>query len=81
MARRYLEATARHQTIRAAEVKDERILAKASAKELEKALVGKQFHSVLRHGKRLFVNYHALKDVACDYVKSRVASGGLTKPP
>jgi len=27
------------------------------------------------------VNYHALKDVACDYVKSRVASGGLTKPP
>ncbi len=27
------------------------------------------------------VNYHAQKDVACDYVKSRVASGGLTKPP
>ncbi len=27
------------------------------------------------------VNYHALKNVACDYVKSRVASGGLTKPP
>ena len=27
------------------------------------------------------VNCHALKDVACDYVKSRVASGGLTKPP
>jgi len=29
----------------------------------------------------MIVNYHALKDVACDYVKSRVASGGLTKPP
>ena len=27
------------------------------------------------------VNYHPLKEVACDYAKSRVASGGLTKPP
>ena len=27
------------------------------------------------------VNYPALKDGACDYAKSRVASGGLTKPP
>ena len=27
------------------------------------------------------VNYHGLKAVACDYAKSRVASGGLTKPP
>ncbi|MCK9565954.1 MAG: hypothetical protein M0Q43_07890 [Methanothrix sp.] len=54
-ARRYLEATALHQTIRAAEVKDERILAKVSARELEKALAGKQFECAIRHGKRLFL--------------------------
>lgn len=58
MVRRYLEATARHQTIRTAEVKDERILAKVSAKDLEDALVGKQFHCALRHGKRLFLKLH-----------------------
>ena len=58
MVRRYLEATAHHQTIRAAEVKDERILAKVSAKDLEDALVGKQFHGALRHGKRLFLKLH-----------------------
>jgi formamidopyrimidine-DNA glycosylase len=58
MARRYLEATARYQTIRAAEVKDERILAKVSATEFEEALVGKQFHCALRHGKRLFLKLH-----------------------
>ena len=38
MARRYLEATALHQTIQAAEVKDGRILARVSARELEEAL-------------------------------------------
>jgi hypothetical protein len=27
------------------------------------------------------VNYRILKGAACDYAKSRVASGGLTKPP
>jgi formamidopyrimidine-DNA glycosylase len=54
-ARRYLEATALHQTIQAAEVKDGRILARVSATELEEALAGKQFHSVSRHGKRLFL--------------------------
>jgi hypothetical protein len=27
------------------------------------------------------VNYRVLKGAACDYAKSRVASGGLTKPP
>jgi len=58
MARRYLEVTARHQTIRAAEVKDERILAKVPAKDLEEALAGKQFHCALRHGKRLFLKLH-----------------------
>ena len=58
MVRRYLEATARHQTIRAAEVKDERILSKVSAKDLGEALAGKQFHCALRHGKRLFLKLH-----------------------
>ncbi|MDQ1262568.1 MAG: DNA-(apurinic or apyrimidinic site) lyase [Euryarchaeota archaeon] len=55
MTRRYLQATSLHQTIRAAEVKDERILAGVSARELEKALTGKQFHCAMRHGKRLFL--------------------------
>jgi hypothetical protein len=27
------------------------------------------------------VNYRVLKGAACDYAKSRVASGGLTLPP
>ncbi len=55
MARRYLEAFALLQTIRKAEVKDERILARVSAKELEEALAGKQFDCAMRHGKRLFL--------------------------
>jgi formamidopyrimidine-DNA glycosylase len=59
MARRYLEATALHQTIQAAEVKDGRILAKVvSAKDLEEALAGKQFRCASRHGKRLFLKLH-----------------------
>jgi len=58
MARRYLEATSLQQTIRAAEVKDERILAKVSATELEEGLAGKQFHCAMRHGKRLFLKLH-----------------------
>jgi len=58
MARRYLQATALHQTIQAAKVKDGRILAKVSARELEEALAGKQFHSASRHGKRLFLKLH-----------------------
>jgi formamidopyrimidine-DNA glycosylase len=58
MARRYLEATALHQTIQAAEVKNGRILAKVSAKNLEEALAGKQFRCASRHGKRLFLNLH-----------------------
>ena len=58
MARRYLQATALHQTIQAAEVKDERILAKVSAREVEEALAGKEFHSASRHGKRLFLKLH-----------------------
>jgi formamidopyrimidine-DNA glycosylase len=41
--------------LRAAEVKDERILAKVSAKDLHECLAGKQFHCALRHGKRLFL--------------------------
>ncbi|MFZ2472245.1 MAG: DNA-formamidopyrimidine glycosylase family protein [Methanothrix sp.] len=58
MARRYLEATSLHQTIRAAEVRDGRILAKVSATEVEEALAGKQFHCATRHGKRLFLKLH-----------------------
>ncbi len=58
MARRYLEATALRQTIRKAEVKDERMLAKVSAKKVEEALAGQQFLSALRHGKRLFLKLH-----------------------
>ena len=58
MARRYLEATALHQTIQAAEVKDGRILARVSARELEEALAGKQFRCASRHGKRLFLKLH-----------------------
>jgi formamidopyrimidine-DNA glycosylase len=58
MARRNLEATSLHQTIRAAEVKDERILAKVSAKKVHESLSGRQFHDVLRHGKRLFLKLH-----------------------
>jgi formamidopyrimidine-DNA glycosylase len=58
MARRYLEATALHQTILAAEVKDGRILAGVSATEVERALSGKQFECAMRHGKRLFLKLH-----------------------
>jgi formamidopyrimidine-DNA glycosylase len=55
MARRHLEATSLRQTIREAEVKDIRILSEVSMQELEEALVGRQFCSALRHGKRLFL--------------------------
>jgi len=55
MARRYLEATSLCQTIKAAKVRDERILHRFSAELLEQSLVGLQFHSAFRHGKRLFL--------------------------
>lgn len=58
MARRYLQATALHETISSAEVKDGRILARISVTEVEEALAGKQFHSATRHGKRLFLKLH-----------------------
>jgi formamidopyrimidine-DNA glycosylase len=58
MARRYLQSTSLLQTIQRAEVKDERILARVSAKELEEALAGKQFDCAMRHGKRLFLKLH-----------------------
>jgi formamidopyrimidine-DNA glycosylase len=57
-ARRYLEATSLLQTIREAEVKDERILAKVSAERLHECMPGQQFRYVLRHGKRLFLKLH-----------------------
>lgn len=55
MARRLLEATALHQKIRAATVRDVRILNAVSADDLKRALAGKQFSCALRHGKRLFL--------------------------
>jgi formamidopyrimidine-DNA glycosylase len=55
MARRYLEATSLCQTIKAAKVLDERILNSVSAELLEQSLVGLQFHSAYRYGKRLFL--------------------------
>lgn len=51
----YLEATALLQPIKAAVVKDERILSGVTAKALELSLAGKQFLSAQRHGKRLFL--------------------------
>ena len=51
----YLEATALLQPIKAAVVKDERILSGVTAKALELSLAGKQFLSARRHGKRLFL--------------------------
>ncbi len=54
-ARKYLEATVLLQPIRTATVMDERILSGVSPKELVLSLTGKQFKSVQRHGKRLFL--------------------------
>jgi formamidopyrimidine-DNA glycosylase len=54
-ARRYLESTILLQPIRAAEVLDNRILSGVSPDALEISLAGKQFLSVQRHGKRLFL--------------------------
>jgi len=55
MARRYLRATSLLQTIQAAKVRDERILAGVSVREFEESLADKQFHCAMRHGKRLFL--------------------------
>lgn len=55
MARRLLQNRALHQKIKAATVRDGRILHAVSANDLEKALAGRQFSSALRHGKRLFL--------------------------
>jgi formamidopyrimidine-DNA glycosylase len=55
MVRRYLEATSIHQMIKDAKVLDSRILSGSSAEHLEQILTGQQFHSVYRHGKRLFL--------------------------
>ena len=55
MARRLLEAGALYQKIRAIDVRDSRILNSVSAKDLKSALAGRQLCSVLRHGKRLFL--------------------------
>jgi len=58
MARRYLRATSLLQTIQAAKVRDERILAGVSVREFEESLAGKQLHCAIRHVKRLFLKLH-----------------------
>jgi formamidopyrimidine-DNA glycosylase len=55
MARRYLEATSLYQPIKAAKVKDARILSGVSAQSFEQSLPGLQFSLAFRHGKRLFL--------------------------
>jgi dTDP-glucose 4,6-dehydratase len=40
-----------------------------------------KFEEALKYTIEWYVNYRVLKGAACDYAKSRVASGGLTKPP
>src|SRR5215212_2470043 len=55
VARRYVNATSLHQTIRSVEVRNEKILGEASAHELGGALEGHSFDSTRRHGKNLFV--------------------------
>jgi formamidopyrimidine-DNA glycosylase len=55
VARRYVNATSLHQTIRSVEVRNEKILGEASAHELGGALEGQSFDSTRRHGKNLFV--------------------------
>jgi formamidopyrimidine-DNA glycosylase len=55
VARRYVNATSLHQKIRSVEVRNEKILGDASARELGNALEGHSFDSTHRHGKNLFV--------------------------
>ena len=51
----YLQATILLQPVRTVAVLDERILSGVSAEALELSLAGKQFISIQRHGKRLFL--------------------------
>jgi formamidopyrimidine-DNA glycosylase len=55
VARRYVNATSLHQNIRSVEVRNEKILGDASARELSSTLEGRSFDSTRRHGKNLFV--------------------------
>jgi formamidopyrimidine-DNA glycosylase len=55
MVRRYLEKTTLGKTIEKVEVRDNRILRRVSAKELENRMAGLKFRSVRRHGKWLFL--------------------------
>ena len=57
------------------------LLGSAFAETIVVAQDGKISNLEESDAKSLTVNYHGLKAVACDYAKSRVASGGLTKPP
>lgn len=53
--KRYLDATGLHQKIEQVELRDNKILGKASANSISKTLRGHQFESTRRHGKHLLV--------------------------
>jgi formamidopyrimidine-DNA glycosylase len=54
--RRYVEATALHQTIRDVELRAERILEQTTSRELNAGLRDRSFQSTGRHGRNLFVD-------------------------
>lgn len=53
--KRYLNATGLHQKIDQVELRDKKVLGKASAGNISNTLKGRQFESTRRHGKHLFV--------------------------
>ena len=53
--RRYLNATALHKAIEAAEVRAERVLKGVTSSRLERILNGSSFEKTHRHGKYLFI--------------------------
>jgi formamidopyrimidine-DNA glycosylase len=53
--KRYLDSTGLHQKIEQVELRDKKILGKASANSISKTLQGRRFESTRRHGKHLFV--------------------------
>ncbi|MEM9888735.1 MAG: DNA-formamidopyrimidine glycosylase family protein [Bacteroidota bacterium] len=61
--KRYFDATALHQKIRAVEVKDAYILKDIAAEDFASALTGRQFTSTYRRGKYLFADLDDEKSV------------------
>jgi formamidopyrimidine-DNA glycosylase len=53
--KRYVDSTSLHQNIETIEVKNRKVLGRASAGELKLGLEGRRFESTRRHGKHLFV--------------------------